>query len=540
MKIEELGKDSVTGVLADYMLNPDQLSDLFSYMPSDNGWLEQRRDDLSERSFSHKKELVTLLEATHQSLPQNQECMKQIHKLKQPNASFVVTGQQAGILTGPLYTIYKAMTAIILAKQYEQQLNQPVIPLFWIAGEDHDLDEIRFVYTAKDQAWSKKMLHDEANGQSATNKELPKAELIELVNQFFKGMPETNQTAKLKEITVAYANQAKTYSDFFLHVMHHFFKEEGLLYLDSGDAALRKIEKPFFKEIIENMAIMQHKQVQGEAQFEKKGYAKPIGTDATNAHLFYMLDQKRCRLDYEDNQYFVKDTTITFSKEELLQLIEQHPERFSNNVVTRPLMQEWLLPTLSFVAGPGELAYWATLKDVFSTFEFKLTPIAPRLSATFIPRQVERHIHDKQERVADYLAGKGQTLRESWLTNQHSFEIEEVANQTLAAFEKAHLPFRELAGEMSTTLHEMSLKNKAFIERQIEFLRTRMNKEIEGRYAAELMKYEEAMTWLKPINQPQERIVNPFLLLNMAGEDFFSRMLDEIQEIPSGHMVVYL
>lgn len=226
MRIEELGNDSLTGVLADYIVNADQLSDLFSYMPSDNGWLEQRRNDLSERSFSHKEELVSLLEQTHQTLPNNQACMEQIHKLKQANATVVVTGQQAGILAGPLYTVYKAMTAIVQAKQYEQMLDVPVVPLFWIAGEDHDLDEIRFVYTTKDQAWSKKMLHDEANGQSATDKELPKGELVELINQFFKGFAETKQTRRLKETTLAFAKDAKTYSDFFLHVMHHFFKDE--------------------------------------------------------------------------------------------------------------------------------------------------------------------------------------------------------------------------------------------------------------------------------------------------------------------------
>ncbi len=303
--------------------------------------------------------------------------------------------------------------------------------------------------------------------------------------------------------------------------MHHFFKDEGLLYLDSGDESLRKIEQPFFKEIIEKMPLLQQKQVLGEENFVRKGYAKPIGTDASNAHLFYKLDNKRRRLDFEDGQFFIKDTSATFSKEELLQLVEEHPERFSNNVVTRPLMQEWLLPTVAFVAGPGELAYWATLKDVFSSFDFKLTPVLPRLSVTFIPRQVERHIYSKEEQVTDYLMGKGEALKQSWLESQHSFQIEAVADQTLAAFEKAHLPFRELAGEMSPTLHHMSIKNKAFIEDQIEFLRNRMRKEIEFRYATELTKYEEALTWLRPLNQPQERIVNPFTLLNIGGEDIF-------------------
>jgi bacillithiol biosynthesis cysteine-adding enzyme BshC len=236
----------------------------------------------------------------------------------------------------------------------------------------------------------------------------------------------------------------------------------------------------------------------------------------------------------------VRETNLSFTTDELLDELDAHPERFSNNVVTRPLMQEWLLPTAAFVAGPGELAYWATLKEVFAEFGFGLTPVIPRLSATFVPRHVEKHLTEKSEPAASYIAGKGTELREAWLNEQHSFAIEETVSRAKEEMEKAHLPLRELAGEISPTLHAMSEKNKAFIEDQVAFLKERMEKEIRLRYSTELMKYNESINWFCPLEQPQERMLNPFVLLNLAGTDIISRMLRETPPLQSRHLVYYL
>lgn len=540
MKIEELDQDSLKGVLAEYVTRPDRLSDLFSYMPSEDGWLKKRSAEVSKRSFTHKEDLIQLLAHKHSSLPHNQKCLEQLHKLEQENSLVVVGGQQAGLLTGPLFTVYKAMSVIMLAKQYEEELGQPVVPLFWIAGEDHDLDEIRFAYTSQHNKWKKRMLVDQPQGEAATTKELPKKELNDFINHVFSTLPETDFTSELKAKVDQYAGQAVTYTDFFQLLMHEFFQEEGLLYLDSGDPALREIEKPFLRELVEKVESVQNQQLKGERDLQEKGYPAPIATDEENAHLFYTIDRKRSRLDYAQGYFYVRETDLTFTREELLIEVDAHPERFSNNVVTRPLMQEWLLPTAAFVAGPGELAYWATLKPVFEEFGFDLTPVIPRLSATFVPRQVEKHLRGRDDKIQSYIDGRGVELREAWLDKQHTFAIEEISNTAAQQIEEAHLPLRQLATEISSTVESMAEKNKEFIQTQIQFLKERMQKEIRMRHGFELDRYNEAIHWLNPLGYPQERMLHPFVLLNLAGSDIFTRMMSETPPLTSRHLVYYL
>ncbi|GIN15962.1 putative cysteine ligase BshC [Shouchella clausii] len=540
MRIEALDTGRLTGFLAEYVNQPDQCSDLFSYRWKTNGWEQERSEDLAKRSFSHRQALCRLLEARHAPLRKREACMDNIHKLKQENALVVVAGQQAGLMTGPLYTAYKAMSVILLAKQYEETLNQPVVPLFWIAGEDHDLDEVRYVHYLKGDTWKKLMFGDEPNGEAASTKVLPKKELDAFLAKLFASLPETSYTNTLKAIVRQAAATASTYTEFFKLLMHELFYREGLLFLDSNDPELRAIERPFFKQLIRKVDALQECQAAGEARFVEKGYPSPIATEKQNAHLFYTLDGKRRRLDYEAGRFYVREAGRQFTKDELLAEVDSHPQRFSNNVVTRPLMQEWLLPTLAFVAGPGELAYWATLKDVFALFDYKLTPIIPRLSATFVPCRVEKHLRERKEAAETYILGEGEKLKEAWLASQHSYPVAQRAQAAAEAIEAAHLPFRELAGEISPTLKKMGEKNRAFIQGQIAFLKERMEREIREQHQVGLSKYDEAMTWLHPKDAPQERILHSFILLNTAGIDIFSRLLEKKPPHTGAHLVFYV
>ncbi len=540
MKMEELSKETLKGFAADYEKGLEPIKDFFSYMPSDTQWLQKRCQDLRERRFSHKQELVTYVENRTKGLPNRNKLDENLHKLKHEDALVVVGGQQAGLFTGPLYSVYKAMSVIILAKTYEKELQRPVVPLFWIAGEDHDLDEVRTIYKKEEHKWKKRLLADEVDGTAASKKHLPQSELLDFIKELFSSLPETAYTTELKAKVENCAAESKTYVDFFMSMMHDLFAEEGLLYLDSDDDVLREIEKPFFKSLILHVEELQAAQIEGETRFATQGYGKPIGTDQENAHLFYTVDGKRYRLNYSDGVFYMADHSLTFTKDELVEEVEKHPSRFSNNVVTRPLMQEWLLPTVAFVAGPGELAYWGTLKESFSLFQFHVTPVMQRMSATIIPRHVEKHLVEQGEDPVFYIEGNGETLKQQWLDAQHSFEIKTYIKRAQEQMEQAHQPLRELAKEMNETLYDISLKNKAFIQDQLTRLETFMTKEIKRRYETELNKYDEAICWLRPQSTPQERMLNPIVLLNVTGSDIVQRLLNELEQHPRRHLLIYI
>ncbi len=393
MKVREVDLSSKAGFMKDYLDGSEESERFLDYTFHDEGKFKRRTDELFLRSFQ-REQLADYFTKVHHDLSYNEQALAQIEKLRLPQSVVVVGGQQAGLLTGPLYTVYKAMSIISLAKQQEEQLGIPVVPIFWIAGEDHDLDEIRYVYRDKAGQWKKHIFAELMESKSASDVQLNRQELHKWLTDVFASLPETAYTKSLINLVEGFLETSKTYTDFFAQLMNSFFGKEGLLLLDAHNPAIRKLELGYFEKLIHDVEKVQMAQQNGARTFSEAGYGEPIVTDVENAHLFLQVDDQRKRLDYQHNKFIVRGSELTFSKEELVQLLHDHPEQFSNNVVTRPLMQEWLLPVLAFVSGPGELLYWATLKEVFHHFQMSIPPIIPRYQATFVPTAVGKWLSE--------------------------------------------------------------------------------------------------------------------------------------------------
>ncbi|MDT8859130.1 bacillithiol biosynthesis cysteine-adding enzyme BshC [Alkalihalobacillus sp. MEB130] len=539
MEVREIDLISNTGFMRDYISGHERMESFFDFTYNDVEKFSKRADDLLSRTFK-RKELADYLLDVHTSLEGKEQTLIQIEKLRQPNSVVVVGGQQAGLLTGPLYTVYKAISIVLLAKQQEEKLKIPVVPVFWIAGEDHDVDEIRFVYKEKAGNWKKHLYNDHFEVASASMLHLNKKELQRWTDELFATLPETVHTKSILGQLRAFMDQSTTFVDFFKEIMNWLFGSEGLLLLDAHDPVIRNLETDYFEALIQDVEQVQIRQQHGAAAFAKAGYGDPIVTDETNAHLFLEINGERKRLDYEENGFFVKDTDISFTKSELLTLLHKEPERFSNNVVTRPLMQEWLLPVLAFVAGPGELRYWATLKQVFSHFHLNVPPVIPRIQMTFIPPDVQKWLAETKYDLKPFLLGKMTELRESWLEDATVYPIDEVIEQVKAAFSNHHQPLQELASKMDPTLAKMSEKNFAIMENQIEFMNKKMKLFVRQSHEHTLAKFTEAGKWAAPLNLPQERVFHPILLMNVIGEDGFRRLLSTDMSVTPTHKIVYL
>ncbi|RKJ14836.1 bacillithiol biosynthesis BshC, partial [Butyricicoccus sp. 1XD8-22] len=171
----------------------------------------------------------------------------------------------------------------------------------------------------------------------------------------------------------------------------------------------------FFKNIIWHNEKIAEVVVAKEQLLNDSGYGTPIEANVNNANLFYVRDGERFLLERRNNHFVNDQANVKFTKEELLNIAEQTPENLSNNVVTRPLMQEMTLPVLAFVGGPGELAYWATLKDAFSVLNLQMPIIVPRLNLTIVTRQVEQILAEKQLSVLDVITGKSDHLKRQFI-----------------------------------------------------------------------------------------------------------------------------
>ncbi|KYG35184.1 bacillithiol biosynthesis cysteine-adding enzyme BshC [Alkalihalobacillus trypoxylicola] len=539
MKVINLDLSENKGFLHDYMENSEKLSSFFDYHWKDQNHYQKRLQELENRDFQ-RQVLCDFLMSYHQQLPYPKKVLEQIEKLRNPKAVAVVGGQQAGLLTGPMYTFYKAVTAIMLARQQEEKLSVPVVPIFWVAGEDHDLDEIRFVYTQKKSKWVKHTYETEANQSSASLATLDQTLLSEWIETTFSRLPETEFTKELNEHIHILARDSKTFTEFFSKIMNWLFQDFGLILLDAHAPEIRKLEIDFFAQLIERAEEVQASHKKGVEAFAEAGYGSPIETEKENAHLFYEYNGERSRLDYADGSFYIRDTTKEFSKQELLEELKRNPESFSNNVVTRPLMQEYLLPVLTFVAGPGELKYWATLKECFHLFSFKVPPVTPRVQMTVVPKMVEKWMNEQSFSYLSFLKGESAQRLEEWLEQQYHPSIEQIVEDTKSSINTAHSSLRELADSIDYNVGKLAEKNLEILNREIDFVKKRMIRHVKKEQSYMISKFEESGHWLAPNNRPQERVIHPLILLNLVGRVELSRLIELTGEVDGAHKLIFL
>ncbi|MGI2315615.1 bacillithiol biosynthesis cysteine-adding enzyme BshC, partial [Staphylococcus cohnii] len=252
--------------------------------------------------------------------------------------------------------------------------------------------------------------------ESSVSKYLPdKDALHKALNQFFKELKETEASSKLLNMCRNIIDHYDSWTDMFKALLHEVFKHYGLLLIDANDKALRQLEKPMFRNMIEKHHSVDDAFRQTQAQTMADGLEQMIQTE-TNVHLFMHDESVRQLLTFENGRFYLNKSEKSFSKQELLNIVETEPERFSNNVVTRPVMEEWLFNTVAFIGGPSEIKYWTELSEVFRTLEVSMPIVLPRLRITYINDRIEKLLARYQLNCNDIIekgigADKAQFIR---------------------------------------------------------------------------------------------------------------------------------
>src|SRR5699024_3713729 len=244
-----------------------------------------------------------------------------ILKLQDENSTVVIGGQQAGLLTGPLYTVNKAISIIQYAKQQEKKLNIPVIPVFWIAGEDHDFEEINHVFLPSNKQMKKfKLTTAWNNKKSVTDIPFHLDVCRHWIDELFENLEETKYTIGLYEHVVSILNQSESYTEFFARLLFYLFPEEGIVLIDSADEAVRKMESNYFIQLIEKQPEISKGVYHSLEDLKKSGYAVSLEADPEDGHLFYHLNGERILLTRdEEGNWQGKQGECLLSNEELIQ-----------------------------------------------------------------------------------------------------------------------------------------------------------------------------------------------------------------------------
>lgn len=372
-------------LVKDYLAGNEKLSPFYAYPLR----LEAFSTAITKRRFSPeaRERLVNVLNEQYKGLGKIQAAVKEnIAALNQANTFTVTTGHQICLMTGPLYFIFKIASAIKLARQLQEAYPAyTFVPVYWAATEDHDFEEIRSVFlNGHTYTWEPPQPVAGATGRIAT----------EGLADFFAGL-ETAEGEKLSYNSL-YQTFKKAWTEqpnlsaAVRKAVHDLFGHLGVVSIDADDARFkqacsgwlgRELKEGFSQEAVKKTTAALH----------DAGYKPQI--EPREINLFYLNNGLRERIIREGNVWLVNNTDIRFTETELDTELQQHPERFSPNVVLRPLYQEAILPNLAYIGGPAEIAYWLQLKGVFDAAEIDFPVLVPRDGFLFATQQdVERFL----------------------------------------------------------------------------------------------------------------------------------------------------
>ncbi|RAW03317.1 bacillithiol biosynthesis cysteine-adding enzyme BshC [Pseudochryseolinea flava] len=343
----------------DYIQSAEKLKPFYHRFPNTENFKAQIAEKSASFSQEQRQILVDALNQQYKHLTPPTRVSENIAALKQANTFTVTTGHQLNIFTGPLYFVYKIVTVLNTCEQLQKLYpEQRFVPVYWMASEDHDYAEIKSI-RLREKKYSWETAQQGAVGRFSTQG----------LSELAKSLP---SDAKL--FIDAYAKN-QTLADAVRQYVTTLFGERGVVVIDADDKAL----KSTFKEVIRQDVLQQvNKPIveKATAALEALHYKTQIHCREIN--FFYLDKNLRSRLEEKDGQFQVVDTELTFTREAMEKLIDEHPEKFSPNVILRPLYQEMILPNLAYAGGPAEVIYWLQLKGTFEHFNTPFPILMPR------------------------------------------------------------------------------------------------------------------------------------------------------------------
>jgi bacillithiol synthase len=378
-----------SNLIVDYLNESPELQSLYHHFPKIENFkaqIEEKEINFNGNNNSNNKRkvLVNGLENQYQNFEISKATLNNIALLNDSKTFTITTGHQLNLFTGPLYFLYKIVSTINLCKQLKQEYpSNNFVPIYWMATEDHDFEEINhFSFKGKKIQWN-------IDSKGPVGR-LSTESLQEINNLFASELNSSENGNYIKNLFNKSYLKNKNLAEATRYLANALFGEHGLVILDCDDVLL----KSEFKSIMEDELLHQSsfKNV-NESNEKLKDYS--IQVNPREINLFYIEDNLRERIIFENGIYKINNTKIEFSEVEILKLLDTNPEKFSPNVILRPLYQEVILPNLCYIGGGGEIAYWLQLK---SNFEYhKVTfPILLVRNSVLLATQKQ---NDKAEKL---------------------------------------------------------------------------------------------------------------------------------------------
>jgi bacillithiol biosynthesis cysteine-adding enzyme BshC len=525
-----------SALLLDYLYHHDRVARFYNGSPFDFSsyrTLAAQLQGLDER----RRQLTPILARQNEAFGCSEPTFANIRRLSEPGTFAVVTGQQAGLFSGPAFTLYKALTTVRLAQWLTEQ-GLPSVPVFWLATEDHDLEEVAHAATFDDE-YNLIPLGDRGERpapRSPVGAVKLTTETLGALDRLEASLPPGPPRDRLLRDLRETFQPGATWGQAFARFMTRLFGRWGVVLLEPLDEAVHRLSVKVYAQALDGAAELRARVLERSHALLRRGYHAQVHVAEDSSLVFVTREGNRLPVHVRDGEYLV-DGAVKTPLADLEAWLGHQPLDFSPNVLLRPLVQDTLLPTLAYVAGPSELAYLGQAQALYEAFGRPQPIVFLRAAFTLVDARTQRLMEKYRLGVEDVWQGEEHLSRKiaaAGLAAGWAERFDQSERDLAQILGRLHGDVEKLDPTLLDTLQHVKEK----ITYQMERLKGKVSRAALGRSEL-LARHEQALLrFLMPHKDPQERRVSGVYFLGRAGYELLDRLLAQIQIHSSDHQVL--
>ncbi len=524
-----------TKLFQDFLSHSPEVQQFYPHSPRFSEWFQERAANLNYDS-ARRKQVCEVLERQNTFWNASPKTMANIARLR-AGAGAVVTGQQVGLFGGPLFSLFKALSAVKLA-QVATEAGVDCVPIFWLATEDHDLDEINHVsLIASDGSLNTVTASSSAAANAPVGTIKFGTEIEDAVEKIAQLLGDSEISTAIRE---AY-RPGETFGTAFAKLFSRLFSDWGVILLDASDAEFHRISEPIYVAAARQSRELNEALLSRGKELEHAGYHQQVKVTSSSTLLFNIRNGARLPVHRHTSatgelvEFVIGEEKV--SEHDLLSAISASPETFSPNVLLRPVIQDFLLPTLAYAGGAAEIAYFAQVGEVYRILLGTITPVVPRFSATAIDTKQQLLLERHGLRLQDFFKGP-EAIRETVAAGTLPQALSKSMDAAEASLHKSMSEVSEALGALDKTLIQSAATAESKMMHQLASLRSRAAR-AELRTSEVLERHAELLNnSLYPKKSLQEREIAGVYFLARHGFEFLHELAATLHPDCLDHQII--
>jgi bacillithiol biosynthesis cysteine-adding enzyme BshC len=520
-----------TRLFADYLQHFEKVRKFYSQPPLARDWVNPGSQTLNYDA-PRRRAVAGILERQNRAWAASAETLENVARFR-AGAFAIVTGQQVSLFGGPLFSLYKALSAIKVAAE-SSRAGTECVPVFWLATEDHDLEEVNHATLLSPDATLRRLA---TASKGMENAPVSSVALGDDLQTLLASAAEVLGEGEAAEWLGQSYRPGETLGNAFARLFSRIFSHSGVVLLDASDPELHALAAPLYREALTNAGALEEALLRRNRELESTGYHAQAHVTPSSTLLFRTENGSREAIHRAGGDYLVGKRKSTGA--DLQRQLSDDPGSFSANVLLRPVVQDYLLPTLAYIGGPSEVAYFAQAAVVYEKLLHRVTPILPRFTATLVEPRIKRLLDRYQVSVADSFHGV-ERLQEFLAEHAMSKEVHGAFDSAQAAVESSLASLRQSLERFDPTLAEASARSEAKMRYQLGRLRKRVAR-VELQRQEELSRHAgQLVSCLFPNKNLQEREVAGISFVARYGPQLLLQLYDSLQTTCPDHQILYL